>query len=117
MKSVIPSRNPKGREPGTHSASPIFEKVGLEPNAFEMVFCFTTPRMNPKAMRNASPTGEMESPGPRKSGYFTEPFFSHFLASFLPMPSGVELEPAHPRTNHASPVSKIAKGKTFQKTQ
>jgi hypothetical protein len=38
---MIPSRNPKGREPGTHSASPIFEKVGLEPNAFEIVFYFT----------------------------------------------------------------------------
>jgi hypothetical protein len=50
VRPVILIRNAEGRESDTHSASPIFEKVGLEPNAFEMVFCFATPRMNSKAM-------------------------------------------------------------------
>jgi hypothetical protein len=35
---------PKGRDPSTHSEHAIFEKVGLEPNRFENVFCFTTSR-------------------------------------------------------------------------
>jgi hypothetical protein len=38
---MIPGAIPEGRESDTHSASPIFEKVGLEPNAFEIVFYFT----------------------------------------------------------------------------
>jgi hypothetical protein len=29
----------------------------------------------------------------RSAGFPSEPFFGHFLALFLPMPSGVELEP------------------------
>jgi hypothetical protein len=30
----------EGRESDTHSASPIFEKTGREPNRFEIVFSF-----------------------------------------------------------------------------
>jgi hypothetical protein len=41
---------PEGRESDTHSASPIFEKVGLEPNRFEIVFFFATSRRHLKAM-------------------------------------------------------------------
>jgi hypothetical protein len=33
---------PEGREVDTHNEDVIFEKVGLEPNRFENVFCFTT---------------------------------------------------------------------------
>jgi hypothetical protein len=50
IEPMIPGLIPEGRESDTHSASPIFKKVGLEPNRFEMVFCFATPRMNSKAM-------------------------------------------------------------------
>jgi hypothetical protein len=37
---MISSRNPKGREPGTHSEDLNFKKVAREPNRFEIVFSF-----------------------------------------------------------------------------
>jgi hypothetical protein len=40
----------EGRESDTHSQGPVFKKVGLEPNRFEIVFFFATSRRHLKAM-------------------------------------------------------------------
>jgi hypothetical protein len=40
IRPMIPARNPKGRESGTHSEDLNFKKVAGEPNRFENVFIF-----------------------------------------------------------------------------
>jgi hypothetical protein len=40
IEPMIPIRNPEGRDPDAHSASPNFKKTGREPNCFKSVFIF-----------------------------------------------------------------------------
>jgi hypothetical protein len=51
---MIPRVIPEGREVDTHSDHAVFEKVGLEPNRFEIVFVLSTPRTRTKPWWNVS---------------------------------------------------------------